>query len=279
MASWTYEESAVTSHPAGTLNQQMLFAMVCPAGSYSAISRELLKLAIAKRCRLNKLIRQRFAFALKIQQMRNDGVLDLRRISSDITSSRNAKSADALCDAFCLRAKDSADGLAMIKPACTSSKNDQLAATVHPDTTALLGNPVSSISRPTTGQPAASTSRRNQQYIQTRATIDQLLICIQSQDDVPFASTSRSTSGQPVAAMKRKTRCKVNCKGATTRRRKETAVARSVVTKKRQQLSEQLLNNLLENIQPFNAINAQYGKNQWLRLSHANCLNLREQDF
>ncbi|KZV24607.1 hypothetical protein F511_06433 [Dorcoceras hygrometricum] len=38
---------------------------------------------------------------------------------------------------------------------------------------------------------------------------------------------------------------------------KETAVARSVVTKKRQQLSEQLLNNLLENIQPLQAINAQ----------------------
>ncbi|KZV38873.1 hypothetical protein F511_44937 [Dorcoceras hygrometricum] len=46
---------------------------------------------------------------------------------------------------------------------------------------------------------------------------------------------------------------------------KETAVVRSVVTKKRQQLSEQLLHNLLENIQPFNAINAQDGKNQWLK--------------
>ncbi|KZV50211.1 hypothetical protein F511_21126 [Dorcoceras hygrometricum] len=67
----------------------------------------------------------------------------------------------------------------------------------------------------------------------------------------PVASTSRSTSGQPVAAMKRKTRCEVvtkgkettsrlDCKEATTRRRKETAVARSVVTKNRQQLSEQL---------------------------------------
>ncbi|KZV16811.1 hypothetical protein F511_18604 [Dorcoceras hygrometricum] len=73
---------------------------------------------------------------------------------------------------------------------------------------------IASISRPTTGQPAASTSRHNQQYIQTRATVDQLLICIQSQDDVPVASfvypvasTSRSTSGQPVATMKRKTRC------------------------------------------------------------------------
>ncbi|KZT75955.1 hypothetical protein F511_47020 [Dorcoceras hygrometricum] len=41
---------------------------------------------------------------------------------------------------------------------------------------------------------------------------------------------------------------------------KETAVARSVVTKNIQQVSEQLLNNLLENIQPFNAINAQDGR-------------------
>ncbi|KZV26013.1 hypothetical protein F511_03886 [Dorcoceras hygrometricum] len=159
-----------------------------------------LKLAIEKRCRLHKLIRQRFAFALRFSRW-------------------------------------------------FRAKNQQ-----------SLGNPVARFSRPTTGQPAASTSRRNQQYIQTRATVDQLLICIQSQDDVPVASTSRLTSGQPVAAMKRKTRCEVNFKGATTRRRKETAVARSVVTKKTQQLSEQLLNNLLEKIQPFNAINAQDGR-------------------
>ncbi|KZV48848.1 hypothetical protein F511_19305 [Dorcoceras hygrometricum] len=46
---------------------------------------------------------------------------------------------------------------------------------------------------------------------------------------------------------------------------KETAVARSVVTKNKQQLSEQLLNNLLKNIQPLQAINAQDGKNQWLK--------------
>ncbi|KZT76218.1 hypothetical protein F511_46757 [Dorcoceras hygrometricum] len=39
--------------------------------------------------------------------------------------------------AFCPRTKDSADGLAMIKPAGTSSKNDQQAATVHPDTAAV----------------------------------------------------------------------------------------------------------------------------------------------
>ncbi|KZV07018.1 ATP synthase D chain-related protein [Dorcoceras hygrometricum] len=50
-----------------------------------------------------------------------------------------------------------------------------------------LGNPVASISRPTTGQPAASTSKCNQQYIQMRATVDQLLICIQSQAEVPVA--------------------------------------------------------------------------------------------
>ncbi|KZV45915.1 hypothetical protein F511_20511 [Dorcoceras hygrometricum] len=39
-----------------------------PVASYSAISRCYLKIAIAKRCRLHKLIRQRFALALKIQQ-------------------------------------------------------------------------------------------------------------------------------------------------------------------------------------------------------------------
>ncbi|KZV28990.1 hypothetical protein F511_44566 [Dorcoceras hygrometricum] len=33
-----------------------------------------------------------------------------------------------------------ADGLAMIKPAGTSSKNDQQAATVHPDTAAVKYN-------------------------------------------------------------------------------------------------------------------------------------------
>ncbi|KZV20924.1 hypothetical protein F511_08838 [Dorcoceras hygrometricum] len=41
---------------------------------------------------------------------------------------------------------------------------------------------------------------------------------------------------------------------------KETAVARSVVTKYKQQLSEQLLNNQLKNIQSLQAINAQDGK-------------------
>ncbi|KZV22255.1 hypothetical protein F511_28649 [Dorcoceras hygrometricum] len=39
-----------------------------PVASYSAISRCYLKIVIAKRCRLHKLIRQRFALALKIRQ-------------------------------------------------------------------------------------------------------------------------------------------------------------------------------------------------------------------
>ncbi|KZV31103.1 hypothetical protein F511_18256 [Dorcoceras hygrometricum] len=60
---------------------------------------------------------------------------------------------------------------------------------------------------------------------------------------------------------------------------KYTAVARSVVTKNKQQLSEQLLNNQLKNIQPLQAINAQDGKNQWLRFSRAISLNSREQDL
>ncbi|KZV53560.1 hypothetical protein F511_27109 [Dorcoceras hygrometricum] len=103
-------------------------------------------------------------------------------------------------------------------------------------------------------------------YIQTQSTVHPDESYNRPAVDMhPVASTSRSTSGQPVAAMKRKNRCEVNCKGAKTRRRKETAVARSVVTKKRQQLSEQLLNNLLEDNQPLQAFNAQDGKNQWLK--------------
>ncbi|KZV39353.1 hypothetical protein F511_32782 [Dorcoceras hygrometricum] len=39
-----------------------------PVASYSAFSRCYLELAMAKRCRLHKLIRQRFALAIKIQQ-------------------------------------------------------------------------------------------------------------------------------------------------------------------------------------------------------------------
>ncbi|KZV39444.1 CC-NBS-LRR class disease resistance protein [Dorcoceras hygrometricum] len=39
-----------------------------PVASYSAISRCYLEIAIAKRCRLHKLIRQRFALAIKNQQ-------------------------------------------------------------------------------------------------------------------------------------------------------------------------------------------------------------------
>ncbi|KZV26000.1 hypothetical protein F511_23011 [Dorcoceras hygrometricum] len=39
-----------------------------PVASYSATSRCYLEIAIAKRCRLHKLIRQRFALAIKIQQ-------------------------------------------------------------------------------------------------------------------------------------------------------------------------------------------------------------------
>ncbi|KZV23445.1 hypothetical protein F511_08640 [Dorcoceras hygrometricum] len=60
-------------------------------------------------------------------------------------------------------------------------------------------NPVASISRPTTGQPAESTSRCNQQYIQTRATVDQLLICIQSVDNSAVASYSGSSRNAKIS--------------------------------------------------------------------------------
>ncbi|KZV18434.1 ferredoxin-dependent glutamate synthase, chloroplastic [Dorcoceras hygrometricum] len=41
-------------------------------------------------------------------------------------------------------------------------------------------------------QMVACTSRRKQQIIQSRASMNQLLLCIQSQDDVPVASYSAS---------------------------------------------------------------------------------------
>ncbi|KZV40760.1 hypothetical protein F511_30323 [Dorcoceras hygrometricum] len=53
------------------------------------ISRCYLELAIAKRCRLHKLIRQRFALALKIQQ--EDFALIISAVASYSGSSRNAK--------------------------------------------------------------------------------------------------------------------------------------------------------------------------------------------
>ncbi|KZV22870.1 hypothetical protein F511_18504 [Dorcoceras hygrometricum] len=59
------QESAGSLHPdaRGSDVVEEIFSR-----SYSAISRCYLKIAIAKRCRLYKLIRQRFALALKIQQ-------------------------------------------------------------------------------------------------------------------------------------------------------------------------------------------------------------------
>ncbi|KZV23559.1 hypothetical protein F511_32350 [Dorcoceras hygrometricum] len=75
-------------------------------------------------------------------------------------------------------------------------------------------------------------------------------ICISSRHGIRRKKSKSSEAWQP---------------GAKYPVDKETAVARSVVTKNKQQLSEQLLNNLLENIQPFNAINDQDGKNQWLK--------------
>ncbi|KZT76984.1 putative LRR receptor-like serine/threonine-protein kinase [Dorcoceras hygrometricum] len=95
----------------------------------------------------------------------------------------------------------------------------------------------------------------------------------QRQNINPVASYSASSR----STMKRCYTSRLNCKGAKTRRRKETAVARSVVTKRRQQLSEHLLNNLLKNIQLLDAINVQDGKIQWLSLSRASCLELRSQ--
>ncbi|KZV37696.1 pentatricopeptide repeat-containing protein [Dorcoceras hygrometricum] len=133
------------------------------------------------------------------------------------------------------------------------------------------GQPAASISLPPAGQPDASYSgsSRELQWIQSRASV---LLHIQSTwyPDARKAEVAKryiqtqatahpdkifivpAVAMHPVASFAYPVD-------------KETAVARSVVTKNEQQLSEQLLNNLLENIQPFDAINAQDGKNQWLK--------------
>ncbi|KZV06779.1 hypothetical protein F511_45739 [Dorcoceras hygrometricum] len=56
--------------------------------SYSAISRCYLEIAIAKRCRLHKLIRQRFALALEIQQT----LFAMRKFSRDFSQEKPAGS-------------------------------------------------------------------------------------------------------------------------------------------------------------------------------------------
>ncbi|KZV41533.1 hypothetical protein F511_06571 [Dorcoceras hygrometricum] len=101
------------------------------AVSYSTTSRWYLKLAIEKRCHLDKWIRQRFAFALR-------------------TSSRY---------------------ISQGKPAGSYS------SFFHP--IASYSDPVSSTSRPTSGQPAAG---------------------ISSQAGQPVASTSRPPADVPVAS-------------------------------------------------------------------------------
>ncbi|KZV37290.1 hypothetical protein F511_24436 [Dorcoceras hygrometricum] len=60
------QESAGSLHPDASEKRRRKRRY--PVASYSAISRCYLEIAIAKRCRLHKLIRQRFALALKIQQ-------------------------------------------------------------------------------------------------------------------------------------------------------------------------------------------------------------------
>ncbi|KZV36415.1 hypothetical protein F511_22888 [Dorcoceras hygrometricum] len=64
------ERSASARRPAGELSNGDVSSNVSNQQEATVqTSSWYLKLAIAKRCRLNKSIRQRFAFALKIQQM------------------------------------------------------------------------------------------------------------------------------------------------------------------------------------------------------------------
>ncbi|KZV57255.1 hypothetical protein F511_16053 [Dorcoceras hygrometricum] len=185
--------------------------------------------------------------------------------------------------------KDSADGFALrtssrgkssrkhLKPttgqpaASISSPAQPVASSMHP--VASFAYPVDMVSRrkktrsseawklganrgkssrkhlkPTTGQPAASISSPAQPVASSMHPVASFAY--------PVDMVSRRKKRRSSEAWKLGAKYPVD---------KETAVARSVVTKNEQQLSEQLLNNLLENIQPFDAINAQDGKNQWLK--------------
>ncbi|KZV26233.1 hypothetical protein F511_43698 [Dorcoceras hygrometricum] len=193
-------------------------------------SRRHLELAIAKRCRSNKLVRQRFAFALGF--------------------SRSAKTKE-----FSRGSKMKKRSAGMMRTSWYIKMVQLLVATVHSDESysrpAVDMHPVAKIQTQRSGMMRTSWYiKMVQLWIQSRASV---LLHIQSTwypDARKAEVAKRGNQAQSILD-------------------KETAVARSVVTKKRQQLSEQLLNNLLENIQPFNAINAQDGKNQWLKYSRA----------
>ncbi|KZT76939.1 hypothetical protein F511_46036 [Dorcoceras hygrometricum] len=109
-----------------------------------------------------------------------------------------------------------------------------------------------------------STSSRELQWIQSRGSV---LLHIQStwypdarKAEVPKLDKQTQATSHPVVSYNEPAVVIHPVASFAYPDDKETAVARSVVTKNEQQLSEQLLNNLLENIQPFNAINAQYGR-------------------
>ncbi|KZV30734.1 hypothetical protein F511_39514 [Dorcoceras hygrometricum] len=68
-----------------------------PVASYSAISRCYLK--IAKRCRLHKLIRQRFALAINIQQ--EDVAMEIFSRHEDSAGSNSTSSRELICISCC----------------------------------------------------------------------------------------------------------------------------------------------------------------------------------
>ncbi|KZV34140.1 hypothetical protein F511_19230 [Dorcoceras hygrometricum] len=168
------------------------------------IIRCYLEIAIAKRCRLHKLIRQRFALALKIQQ-EDFALITSRKNQSQDTSWKH-----------------------MFNTSWTTRRKQQQ----HP-VESLLESAVAIY-------PVASYSGSSHEL---------QCFCYPVDMEIQTQEKKNSSAKYPVD--------------------KETAVARSVVTKNKQQLSEQLLNNLLKNIQPLQAINDQDGKNQWLRFSRA----------
>ncbi|KZV32703.1 hypothetical protein F511_19032 [Dorcoceras hygrometricum] len=108
---------------------------------------------------------------------------------------------------------------------------------------------------------------KNQQMVrvQQMATVEWIQQKRKDKDSADGFALRTSSRGKSSRKHLKPTTGQPDASNNTSSLDKETAVARSVVTKNEQQLSEQLLNNLLENIQPFDAINAQDGKNQWLK--------------
>ncbi|KZV35972.1 zf-UBP-domain-containing protein [Dorcoceras hygrometricum] len=119
-------------------------------------------------------------------------------------------------------------------------------------------DPVESTSRPTTGIPAASTD-------------------FQMVSLPPAGQPDASTSYPPVLIQRLDNQSQAPLPSYCNEG--EPAVARSVVMNKRQQLSEQLLNNLLEQIQLLGCNQRSRWKESMAEIESCKCLKSRGQDL